>query len=71
MAEAIDPQIIANVWQQAARKVAALRRNDAPGERTSTWNEGIDQAAGILRKEADDVLAMGRMAHLLIVGHIQ
>jgi len=67
MAEAVDPRIVAKVWQQAADKVAALRRD---GDPAATWNEAIVQAEGILRKEADDVLAMGRMAHLLVVGNI-
>lgn len=69
MAEHIDPRAIANVWQQAAKKITTLRRV-RPDDAEATWNEAIDQAEALLRKEAEDVLFMGRMAHLLIVGNI-
>jgi hypothetical protein len=69
MVERIDPRGIANFWGQAAEKVATLRRTGT-GDVAAAWNEAIDQAEALLHKEAEDVLFMARMAHLLIVGNI-
>lgn len=68
MGDRIDPQAIANVWRQAADKVAALRR-EGTEDSTATWNEAIDQAEALLRKQVDEVLFTARMAHMLIVGN--
>lgn len=70
MVDEHDPRSIANSWHQAAEKVAALRRDDLDPNSATWWNDAIDHAVGVLRKEADDVVEMGRMAHLLIVGNI-
>lgn len=64
-----DPCGIAAVWQQAADKVRALRRDDGT-ENVVPWNAAIDRAAELLEQEASDVRAMGRMAYLLIVGNV-
>jgi hypothetical protein len=69
MVDRIDLQNIANVWQQAADKVASLRR-EGTGDSTATWNEAIAQAEALLREGVDDVLFTARMAHMLIVGNV-
>ena len=69
MAGQVEPHIVANIWQQAAEKVASLRQ-EASEDPDGTWREAIEKAETLLRKEADDVLFMARMAHLLIVGNI-
>ena len=69
MVEHVDPPGVANLWQQAAEKVATLRRAGT-GDSAAAWNEAIGHAEALLRKEAEDVLFMARMAHLLIVGNI-
>jgi hypothetical protein len=69
MVDPEDPRGIASVWQQAAAKVSALRR-DPHGEDAAPWNQAIDRAVGLLAQEAADVRAMGRMAYLLIVGNV-
>lgn len=69
MGDRIGPQVIADVWQQAADKVATLRREEA-ADSTATWNEAVGRAEALLRKEVDDVLFTARMAHMLIVGNI-
>lgn len=69
MIDRIDPQVIANIWRQAADKVASLRR-DGVGDSVATWNEAVPQAEALLRKEADEVLFTARMAQMLIVGNV-
>ena len=68
MVDPEDPRGIASVWQQAAGKVGALRR-DGQGDDVALWNQAIGLAESVLEKESADLRAMGRMAYLLIIGN--
>lgn len=70
MTDPYDPTGSAAVWQQAADRVAALRHVDLDGDASLTWNDALDGAVAALEKEASDIRATAKMAHLLITGNV-
>lgn len=69
MGEPRDPNRVADIWQQAAAKVAGLRREDSGTD--GGWNEAIAHASEVLEREAENIRVMGRMADFLITGNTE
>jgi hypothetical protein len=69
MEDRFDPNGIARMWRQAADDVTTLHRADEAPD--SSWNSAVTHAEATLSKEAEDALAMGRMAYYLIVGNVR
>jgi hypothetical protein len=69
MRDAYDPSVLAaKVWEQAAVKVSTLHRGGVDAE-VESWNDAIERAVELLKREAENVGEMGRMARMLITGN--